>query len=143
VRLSEYSAEDLHCLLLPEQRLAVVDRRPDFVPGILNQNSMFSHTIYMGRRLCFASIGQEKSMKKPRKTGKKVNADALGRKQGPVPGGQGSVPERTKAIKRLREKAHDKEPPCSYRDSRRYNPARYTSSTMYIMENNSVLRRFA
>jgi hypothetical protein len=31
----------------------------------------------MGRAPCFDSIGQEKSMKKLRKTWKKVNADAL------------------------------------------------------------------
>jgi hypothetical protein len=34
-RLAKYPAEDLHRLLLTEQRLAVVDRRPNFIPDIL------------------------------------------------------------------------------------------------------------
>jgi hypothetical protein len=35
VRLAKHPAEDLHRLLPPEQRLAVVNRRPHLVPGIL------------------------------------------------------------------------------------------------------------
>jgi hypothetical protein len=47
-RLAKHSAEDRYRLPSPKQGFAVIDRRPHFIPGILNQKPMFSHTIYMG-----------------------------------------------------------------------------------------------
>jgi hypothetical protein len=35
--LAEYPAEDLYRLPLPEQQFTVINRRPNFVPGVLNQ----------------------------------------------------------------------------------------------------------
>jgi hypothetical protein len=65
-RLAKHLAEDRYRLLPPEQRLVVIDHRPNLVPGVLNQKSLLSHTIY-GFLRQFDSVGREKGAKKAEK----------------------------------------------------------------------------
>jgi hypothetical protein len=67
-RLTKYPAENRYRLPPPEQGLAVIDRRPHLIPGIIHQNSLLSRIVYMG----FFAILLQSNRKKVREKRKKA-----------------------------------------------------------------------